>query len=70
MAQFYVEPPLIRLPAPSPRKNGEKDEAAKLTPPSPTLHLMSGPSRSGDIEQKLILGAHGPRALHVTVVGG
>ncbi|EHK54453.1 LutC/YkgG family protein [Allomesorhizobium alhagi] len=34
-----------------------------------TLNLVSGPSRSGDIEQKLILGAHGPRALHILVVG-
>jgi L-lactate dehydrogenase complex protein LldG len=35
-----------------------------------TVNLISGPSRSGDIEQKLILGAHGPRALHLIVVGG
>jgi len=34
-----------------------------------TLNLISGPSRSGDIEQKLVLGAHGPRALHLLVVG-
>lgn len=33
-----------------------------------TVNLVTGPSRSGDIEQKLILGAHGPRALHVIVV--
>ena len=35
-----------------------------------TVNFISGPSRSGDIEQKIILGAHGPRALHVIVVGG
>ena len=35
-----------------------------------TLNFISGPSRSGDIEQKIILGAHGPRALHLIVVGG
>lgn len=35
-----------------------------------TLNLISGPSRSGDVEQKIILGAHGPRALHIIVVGG
>ena len=35
-----------------------------------TLNFVTGPSRSGDIEQKLLLGAHGPRALHVIVVGG
>ena len=34
-----------------------------------TLNLVTGPSRSGDIEQKLLLGAHGPRALHIIVVG-
>lgn len=34
-----------------------------------TLNLVTGPSRSGDIEQKIILGAHGPRAVHVIVVG-
>ncbi|MBX3576462.1 MAG: lactate utilization protein [Rhizobiaceae bacterium] len=34
-----------------------------------TVNFISGPSRSGDIEQKIILGAHGPRALHVIVVG-
>ncbi|UUP18476.1 LutC/YkgG family protein [Nitratireductor thuwali] len=33
-----------------------------------TLNLVTGPSRSGDIEQKLLLGAHGPRALHLIVV--
>jgi L-lactate dehydrogenase complex protein LldG len=34
-----------------------------------TVNLISGPSRSADIEQKIILGAHGPRALHLIVVG-
>ena len=33
-----------------------------------TLNFVTGPSRSGDIEQKLLLGAHGPRALHILVV--
>jgi L-lactate dehydrogenase complex protein LldG len=35
-----------------------------------TLNMITGPSRSGDIEQKMLLGAHGPRALHIMVVGG
>ncbi len=39
------------------------------TPPS-TLVLVAGPSRSADIEQSLVLGAHGPRRLHVLLVGG
>jgi L-lactate dehydrogenase complex protein LldG len=33
------------------------------------VNLTTGPSRSADIEQTLILGAHGPRKLHVIVVG-
>jgi L-lactate dehydrogenase complex protein LldG len=34
-----------------------------------TVNWITGPSRSGDIEQTLLLGAHGPRRLHVVVVG-
>lgn len=34
-----------------------------------TVNFVTGPSRSADIEQKLLLGAHGPRRLHVIVVG-
>jgi L-lactate dehydrogenase complex protein LldG len=33
-----------------------------------TLNFVTGPSRSADIEQQLILGAHGPRRLHIVVV--
>jgi len=32
--------------------------------------LVTGPSRSADIEQTLELGAHGPRRLHVLIVDG
>lgn len=34
-----------------------------------TVNMITGPSRSGDIEQTILLGAHGPRSLHIIVVG-
>lgn len=33
-----------------------------------TVNLITGPSRSGDIGLKLILGAHGPRRVHIVLV--
>jgi len=33
-----------------------------------TVNLVTGPSRTGDIEQKIQMGAHGPRRLHVILV--
>jgi L-lactate dehydrogenase complex protein LldG len=35
-----------------------------------TVNFITGPSRTGDIEQRIELGAHGPRRLHVIVVDG
>ncbi len=35
-----------------------------------TVNIVTGPSRSADIEQTLLLGAHGPRRLHIMVVLG
>ena len=34
-----------------------------------TLNLITGPSRTADIEQTIELGAHGPRALHILIAG-
>ncbi len=34
-----------------------------------TVNWVSGPSRTADIEQTMVQGAHGPRRLHVVIVG-
>ena len=34
-----------------------------------TVNMISGPSRTADVEQTIQLGAHGPRRLHIVVVG-
>jgi L-lactate dehydrogenase complex protein LldG len=33
-----------------------------------TINFITGPSRTGDIEQKILMGAHGPRRLHIVIV--
>ncbi len=33
-----------------------------------TVNFVTGPSRSGYIEQRLLMGAHGPRRLHVVLI--
>jgi L-lactate dehydrogenase complex protein LldG len=35
-----------------------------------TVNFVTGPSRTGDIEQRIQLGAHGPRRLHIVLVEG
>jgi L-lactate dehydrogenase complex protein LldG len=41
----------------------------RATCPSPrAVHFITGPSRSADIEETLLIGADGPRRLHVVVV--
>jgi L-lactate dehydrogenase complex protein LldG len=34
-----------------------------------TVNFITGPSRTGDIEQRIELGAHGPRRLHIILIG-
>lgn len=56
---------LVAAPADVLRGLGSQPDALP-----PSLVLVTGPSRTGDIEQLLTLGAHGPTALHVVLVTG
>jgi L-lactate dehydrogenase complex protein LldG len=33
------------------------------------MNMISGPSRTGDIEQTIVLGAHGPKRVHILLLG-
>ncbi|MDH3578998.1 MAG: lactate utilization protein [Hyphomicrobiales bacterium] len=48
--------------------NSLRDTFGERTLPR-TVNLISGPSRTADIEQTIVMGAHGPRRLHVIVLG-
>jgi len=43
--------------------------AAPVREGAPYVTLMSGPSRTADIERTLTIGVHGPRGLAIVVVG-
>jgi L-lactate dehydrogenase complex protein LldG len=41
---------------------------AELGRPPRAVNFISGPSRTGDIEQTIVIGAHGPYRVHIIVV--
>jgi L-lactate dehydrogenase complex protein LldG len=45
---------------------GSKDLTVSFMPR--TVNLITGPSRTGDIQQTLLLGIHGPQRLHIIIV--
>ncbi len=45
------------------------DAAIVNLPESSYLTIITGPSRTSDIEKKLVLGAHGPKRLAVIMIG-
>ena len=69
---FVPETHIVILPASRIKKSYEDiwDEIRARGPLPRTVNFITGPSRSGDIEQTLQLGAHGPRRLHIIVVDG
>lgn len=46
------------------------DKLRQAGPWPRNVMLVTGPSRSADIEQTLELGAHGPRRLHILIIDG
>ncbi|MDE2166125.1 MAG: lactate utilization protein [Alphaproteobacteria bacterium] len=44
-----------------------RDADARFAMPR-TVNFVTGPSRTADIEQKIELGAHGPRRLHIVLI--
>lgn len=42
---------------------------AEYGEPPRAMNLVSGPSRTADIEQTLVMGAHGPYRVHIVLIG-
>lgn len=68
-------PPVHIAVVPLDRLLTNLDEMLSMTPrpvdsDSSAMVLITGPSRTGDIEQMLVRGVHGPGAVHVVIVLG
>lgn len=67
-------PPVHIAVVPEERLLTNLDEMLSLTPRpvdgSSAMVLITGPSRTGDIEQFLVRGVHGPGEIHVIIVQG
>ena len=68
-------PPVHIAVVPLDRLLTNLDEMLSMTPrpvdsDSSAMVLITGPSRTGDIEQILVRGVHGPGAVHVVIVQG
>lgn len=67
-------PPVHIAVVPQDRLLTNLDEMLSMIPrpvdDSSAMVLVTGPSRTGDIEQFLVRGVHGPGQVHVVIVGG
>ena len=60
---------LVERAAILPRLEDILTRLASASPMPATLNLVTGPSRTADIEQTIELGAHGPRDVHILIAG-
>ena len=48
----------------------QEAEMADEDAPSRYMNLVSGPSKTADIEQTIVIGVHGPGEVHLVVITG